>query len=225
MSKNLPTTVNSPLPTEIIKGQDIPKEEALSLINTYLKQVLPSSDQKNLKSEFKWQFLLQRHSLVKPKRRKQKKTFLTRKQRKEMKLLKLPEDGWNYNSLEPMRNLWKEYMRENLGLIKKAPSCIDQEWNTFSAIVAKSEMVGAVLKVIKSKVPSLVGLYGTIMLETKMSFQILTPENKLKTILKETSIFEFVLDHMRFKFLGKHLTTRPSDRSVRKIKNLLHPDL
>lgn len=50
-------------------------------------------------------------------------------------------------------------------------------------IVAKSEMVGAELKVIKSKVPSLVGMQGTVVLETKMTFQIVTPQNQLKSTL------------------------------------------
>lgn len=225
MEGNAKDAINTPLPPNIIKGQSIPKQVAVRHLEQFLKQTLRGSDQKDIKGSLNWQFLLDQHSLVKTRKRKPRKTFLTRKQRKDMGLLKLPQDGWNYQSLEPVRLLWKDYMRENLDLIKKAPTCQDQEWNSFSAIVAKSEMVGAELKIIKSKVPSLVGMSGTVVLETKMTFQIVTPRDKLKTILKDTSVFEFQLDKLKFTFLGKHLATRPSDRSVRKLKNLLHPDL
>jgi len=216
---------NKPLPEEIIKGYGLSKEAAIRHIENLLKETLPTSDSKNLKDDLRWNFLLEQHSVVKPNRRKQKKSFLTRKQRKKMGLLKLPKDDWNYKSLEVVRTMWKQYMRENLDLIKQAPSCMDQEWNSFSVIVAKSEMVGAELKVVKSKVPSLIGMSGTVVLETKMTFQIVTPQNQLKTILKDTSVFEFILDNMKFTFLGKYLATRPSDRSVKKIKSLMQPDL
>lgn len=124
--------------------------------------------------------MLEKHSLRKDQVQKGKKTFLTRKQRLELGLLKIPKEGWNYASLEPLRGMWKEYMRENLEMIK-APNCVDQEWNVFSTIVAKSELVGAEMTIIKSKVPSQVGMSGTVILETKMTFQIVTRESKLKS--------------------------------------------
>ncbi|ERL95031.1 uncharacterized protein LOC109543774 [Dendroctonus ponderosae] len=225
MSDNPKERVNAVLPQDILPGPDLAKSEAVDYIQSFIKQTVPSADLRNLKTDLKWQFLLEHHSVIKAKRRKQKKTFLTRQQRKSMGLLKLPSEGWNYQSLEKMRNLWQDYMRGNLELVNRAPSCSDQEWNSFSVIVAKSEMVGAELKVVKSKVPSLIGMSGTVVLETKMSFQLVTPENKLKTILKDTSVFEFVIDKLKFTFFGKHLATRPSDRSVKKIKSIMHPDL
>jgi len=225
MASNPKDQINAPLPDNILKGRNIGKDEAIVYVDKLLRQSMPSSDHKQIRGSLNWQFLLDQHSLVKKSKRKPKKTFLTRKQRKEINLLKLPKENWNYLSLEPVRQLWREYMRENLELINRAPTCREQEWNTFSVIVAKSEMVGAEIKIIKSKVPSLVGISGTVVLETKMTFQIVTPQNKLKTILKDTSVFEFILDKLRFTFLGKHLMTRPTDRSVKKIRNLMQPDL
>ncbi|CAG9767754.1 unnamed protein product [Ceutorhynchus assimilis] len=226
MRYNMKDHIFQPLPQEIIRGHDLFKaEEKNKYFDKLLKKTLPSSDWHGITSGLKWKFFLDQHSLEKPNRRNKKKTFLTRKERKKAGLLKLPKDEWNYNSLEAIRNMWKEYMRENLDLINKAPTCTDQEWNSFSVIVAKSEMIGSDIKVIKSKVPSLIGMSGTVVLETKMSFQIVTPQNKLKIILKDTSVFQFVLDNMKFTFFGKHLTARPSDRSVKKIKTLMQPDL
>lgn len=128
----------------------------------------------------KWNFLLDKHSLNKKKKAQKRKTFLTRNQRKDLNLLSLPKESWNYNSLETLRAMWKDYMRQNLELISKAPSCTNQDWTSFSNILAKSELIGAELTVVKSKVPNQVGMTGTVVLETKMTFQIVTPESKLK---------------------------------------------
>lgn len=143
----------------------------------------------------KWNFLLDKHSLSKKKKTQKKKTFLTRNQKRELKLLTLPKDGWSYNSLETLRQMWRDYMRQNLDLIEKAPTFSQQDWNSFSNIVAKSELIGAELTVIKSKVPNQVGMVGTVVLETKMTFQIVTPQSKLKgnSIMQLSTVSLFTL--------------------------------
>lgn len=143
-------------------------------------KTLPKTDSTNLSTDMKWNFLLDKHSLSKKKKIQKKKTFLTRNQKRELNLLTLPKDGWSYNSLETLRQMWKDYMRQNLDFIEKAPTFSQQDWNSFSNIVAKSELIGAELTVIKSKVPNQVGMTGTVVLETKMTFQIVTPQSKLK---------------------------------------------
>ncbi|KAJ8957915.1 hypothetical protein NQ318_001912 [Aromia moschata] len=120
--------------------------------------------------------------------------------------------------------MWKDYMRQNLDLAR-APSCRDQEWGAFSAIVAKSELIGAELMVVKSKVPNQIGITGTVVLETKTTFQIVTPQSKLKILVKDTSVFQFCLDDMKFTVYGKHIATRPSERSKKKIRLQMIPDL
>lgn len=54
-------------------------------------------------------------------------------------------------------------------------------------------MVGCELKVVKSKVPSLIGMQGTVVLETKMSFKIVTPQNKLKSELQKLHVTSITL--------------------------------
>lgn len=172
--------VNTTLPKEILPGKNLSETESNSYIKNFLVKTLPKTDSNNLNTDMKWNFLLDKHSLTKRKKSQKKKTFLTRNQRRELNLLTLPKDGWNYNSLDALREMWKDYMRQNLDLIKKAPSFTHQDWNSFSNIVAKSELIGAELTVIKSKVPNQVGMTGTVVLETKMTFQIITPHSKLK---------------------------------------------
>ncbi|KAF7283169.1 ribonuclease P/MRP subunit POP4 [Rhynchophorus ferrugineus] len=216
---------NQPLPQNIIRSESLHPDKCKEYLQNILKETLPASDTKNIQDNLKWNFIFDHHKLKRDIKQRSKKTFLTRLQRKELNLLKLPKDGWSYKALEPIRIMWINYMKRNLDLVSKAPNCIDQEWNSFSVIVAKSEMVGAEIKVVRSKVPSLIGMTGTVVLETKMTFQIVNPESKLKTILKETSVFEFLVDKIKFTFFGKHLMSRPADRSVRKIKNIMKPDL
>ncbi|CAG9831084.1 unnamed protein product [Diabrotica balteata] len=216
----------SDLPNEIIQLPSVPTEDSLQYVKNFLSQNLPSSDSKNLTADLKWNFLLKKHSFEKIKTGfKGKKSFLTRKQRKDLNLLKVPREGWDYEQLENLRDMWRSYMRENLDLNRKAPSCTDQEWNAFSVIVAKSELIGAEITVVRSKVPSLLRMRGTIVLETKMTFQIVTAESKLKILIKADSVFEFQLDNIKFTVFGKYLMTKPSERSTKKIRSQMTPDL
>lgn len=172
--------MNSSLPQEILPGKIVQSEKSKDYIKNVLNENLPGSDRKNLTSDMKWKFLLDKHSFKKKKNVK-KKTFLTRTQRKELNLLKLPKYGWSYSSLQSLRNMWKEYMKQNLDIVSRAPGYTNQEWSYFSTIVAKSELIGAEITVIQSKVLNQVGITGTVILETKTTFNILTRQSKLKS--------------------------------------------
>lgn len=172
--------LNSNLPKQILPGKTFNTDESKSYIKHLLTENLPSSDRKNLASDMKWKFLLDKHCFQKKKIVKKKKTFLTRNQRIELNLLKLPKCGWNYSSLAGLRGMWKEYMKQNLDLVSKAPEYTNKEWSYFSTVLAKSELIGAELTVIQSKVLNQVGMTGTVVLETKLTFNIITPQSKLK---------------------------------------------
>ncbi|RZC38272.1 UPF0086 domain containing protein, partial [Asbolus verrucosus] len=195
-------------------------------VEDLLQKSVPKGDLKNIQKDLQWQFLLDKQRYDKKIRPiRKKKTFLTRKERRELNILKLPRTGWNYESLEDMRAMWRQYMRQNLELVDKAPNCSDQDWSNFSTILARSELIGSEIKVVASKVASQVGISGTVVLETKMTFQIVTPASKFKTLPKNTSLFEFNLDNLKFKVFGKSIMTKPSERSVKKIKSQMLPDL
>lgn len=134
-------------------------------------------------------------------------------------------------------------MKENLNDFCRIPKCTDSDWSTVSAVLAKSEFVGAETEVVRSKVPSQVGVKGTIVLETKMTFQLITPHSQLKSkqrtchigrkinlqsflaLIKESCVFEIRLGDLRLTIFGKHLVTRPGERSTKKIKSQMIPDL
>ncbi|XP_019872645.2 uncharacterized protein LOC109600904 [Aethina tumida] len=216
------------LPAKIISS----RVKGEIFMKQFLQNHVPSHDIRTVAKN--WRFLLEKHQIAKkPKRKQLKKTFLTRAEKVDLNLLKLPKEGWNYNKLEPIRQMWKEYMIDNLELInkekevsmKRVPKCDDSEWPNFSTILSKSELVGAETTVVRSKIPTQVGLSGTIVLETKQTLQIVTPKNQLKIIVKDSSVFEIILGDIKLTIFGKHITTRPSEKSVKKIKTFMYPDL
>lgn len=71
-------------------------------------------------------------------------------------------------------------MKQNLELAGKPPDPSHPDWNAFSILLTKSELIGAEVRVIKSKIPSQVGMSGTIVLETKMTILFVTSQNELK---------------------------------------------
>ncbi|OWR47811.1 putative Ribonuclease P protein subunit p29 [Danaus plexippus plexippus] len=50
-------------------------------------------------------------------------------------------------------------------------------------------------------------------------------DNILTTIPKKDSIFEFCVNDIKIMILGKHLCMKPADRSAKRIKSYLEPDL
>lgn len=172
--------LEEPLPEAF--GPTIDQNAASEYIKNLMKQALPRSEHANLATELKWHFVLDKHSVKEPKQGgKIKKKFLTRKQRYELGLLKLPKTGWSYSKLETIREMWKGYMRENLDYTQKVPSFEDPEWPAFSTTIGKSEFVGCEIKVVRSRNNSCVNVSGTVVLETKECFHIVTPQSKLRS--------------------------------------------
>lgn len=172
-------TLETPLPENY--GPNLDRSEAEEYVKNVLKQDLPKTEKATVDKELRWHFKLDKESREKKgKTNRKKKTYLTRKERKQLNLLKLPKTDWNYAALDDLRAMWKEYMRENLEL-EKAPSCNEPNFNSLSVILGKSEYVGAEIKVIRSTCPSLIGICGTVVLETKATFQIVNKESKLKS--------------------------------------------
>lgn len=150
--------------------------ENTAYINALLQQDLPTTERKSVKQELLWNFVLDKHTVNAKKKTHGRKQLLSRKQRKKLGLEKIPKTSWDYESLQAVRDMWIEYMRENIG---KPPR--NGDWSGVSTTLGKSEFVGAELSVVKSTVPTLVGVSGTVVLETKNMFQIVTKDNKLKS--------------------------------------------
>ena len=76
--------------------------------------------------------------------------------------------------------------------------------------VVRHELIGLTIKITKAKNPSLVGLSGKILDETKNSF-VIGKDSERKTVLKN-HIIELIIVEKNIKVQGKVLMKRPEER-------------
>ena len=91
---------------------------------------------------------------------------------------------------------------------------------TVSPSVVQYEFIGLETTVVKSSNPDVVGISGKVVDETRNTLTILQ-DNTEKVIVKDTSVFEFVLpDKTVVEIDGKVIMGRPEDRLKRRPKRL-----
>jgi ribonuclease P protein subunit POP4 len=89
-----------------------------------------------------------------------------------------------------------------------------------SPSVVQYEFIGLETTVVKSSNPDVVGISGKVVDETRNTLTILQ-DNTEKVIVKDTSVFEFVLpDKTVVEIDGKVIMGRPEDRLKRRPKRL-----
>lgn len=177
------------------------------------------------------------------KKARRKKSYVSRKERKKLNLIKCPKKGWEYKAFSGLRDMWRQYMRSYLDIGERMPTVEDKEWANFSLMLAKADYHGAEMTVVRSKCPSLIGITGTCIMDTKNTFQLLCPDNKcrrkkyifkllsftyifcLSVIPKQDSVFTIVLDNMKLTIYGKYIMYKPADRSAKKLKSSIVPTL
>ncbi|KAJ6635242.1 Ribonuclease P protein subunit p29 [Pseudolycoriella hygida] len=204
-------------------GQDV-REAVTSLIRENVDPNQRSKLEINL--HHRTQLLNTKAKKLKKKKVSKKKT-LTRKEKADMGLFHLPTKSLKYVDMLPLHELWKGYMSNHLSLTNESipPTVGDPSYDSFSKILVKSDFHGAIVTVTRSRCPSLVGVSGIVAMDTKNTFKVLGKDNKLRTIPKMDSVFKILLKNLEFTIFGKHLTIRPAERSVKKIKNFMEPDL
>lgn len=114
----------------------------------------------------------QKKSIHKPKKNVSK--LLTSKKRKELKLFELPKECEKYELYLPLHNLWKSYMQDLIEPHSDIPS-----------LMVKADYHGAIIKVIQSKTPELVGIEGIVLQESMNTFKIITKENCYKGMIND----------------------------------------
>ena len=86
--------------------------------------------------------------------------------------------------------------------------------------LVQHEFIGLEVKVVKSKNPTLVGISGRVVDETRNTFTILKNDNK-KVVVKDTSVFHFVLmNGTVVEIDGKVVMGRPEDRIKKRPRRL-----
>lgn len=202
-------------------------KEAAEAVISFLKANVSKSAIPNIENELKTEFVLAKKRSKVQKRRKTKKKVksLTRQEKKSLGFYTIARDSVKYNDILPMNEVWQKYISKVLELDKPIPDCTNKAWESFTTSLYKADFHGSELSVIRSKCPSYVGKNGICIMDTKNTFKLVSRDNVVTTVPKKESVFEIYLNKYKITLFGKHLCVRPAERSTKRIKGRLLPDL
>lgn len=210
-----------PLPRNITKCVTTCKNSEQYLIN-FLQNLLPPSDGKSVADELRKTFIFSKLRSKAVKNKKIKKKFLTTRKRMLLGLGKINcKNGLKYTDLLPLHQLWLKYIQSILGdkiSSNESHNPIDSNWENINQQLIKADFHGAKISVIKSKCPSLVGISGIIIQDTKNTFRICCTDDVIRTLPKDAIVIKLYLHEQTLQIFGKQLSIRPTERTVKKFK-------
>ncbi|XP_033219837.1 ribonuclease P protein subunit p29 [Belonocnema kinseyi] len=227
MKMDKPVDIFRPLPTTVT-NQVTTYDSREQFVLKFLQETLPPSDTKKIPDEMRKTFLFSKHRSKNSQRKQKKGSFSGIKKRILLNLNKKKEKELRYNDILPLYTMWLDYMKNLLGVenFSKLPTNpFENNWESVNQKIMKADYHGAKISVIRSKCPSLVGIHGIILQDTRNTFRVIGEDDRIRTIPKETTKFEMHLGDMTLEVFGKELCIRPAERSVRKFKNAQIPDL
>ncbi|KAG8697787.1 hypothetical protein FRC08_006328 [Ceratobasidium sp. 394] len=157
-----------------------------------------------------------------------------RETRTERRLSKVSTQGLKYQTFLDVHTLWTGYMYELLNL--RSLSLIDGPLDAhisshamgMQTKLVKADFHGCKLTVKASKCPTLVSCSGIVIEETANVFRIITPDDRVKVLPKQNSIFSFTIPvqpgqtdsaEIQFELYGNQFRFRADDRASRKFKS------
>ncbi|XP_003706349.2 ribonuclease P/MRP subunit POP4 [Megachile rotundata] len=197
-------------------------ENSEQYITNFLQNTLPPSDSSSIAGELRKSFLLAKHKNKLNKKKRCKGKLLSSRKRMQLGLRKIGcKNDMKYIDLLPLNQLWLKYMQQILGTkfflnVPKNP--IDPNWEIVNQQLIKADFHGAKISVFASKCPSLVGLNGIVIQDTKNTFRICGKDNIIRTIPKDVVIMNIYLNEVKLEFFGKDLSIRPIERTIKKFK-------
>ncbi|CAK9796513.1 Ribonuclease P protein subunit p29 [Anthophora plagiata] len=197
-------------------------ENSEHYVTNFLQNALPSTDSGSVADELRKSLVLVKHKNKWNKRSRCKGKLLTSRKRMQLGLRKIISKGdLKYTDLLPLHQLWLNYMQQVLGTkfftnIPKDPT--DSNWENVNQHLVKADFHGAKISVVGSKCPTLVGLKGIVIQDTKNTFRICGKDNIVRTIPKDVVIMKIDLTTVCLEFFGKDLSIRPTERTIKKFK-------
>lgn len=210
-----------------MSAEETVENEAVQSIVNFLKNNIPKGDVPNIEAELKKDFVLakQRSKTGKKKSKRKKTRCLTRTEKKTLGFYDIPRNSIKYEDVLPMHQIWTDYMCEILELNKPVPSINSNGWENFSQTLYKADFHGSFLHVVRSKCASYIYKKGICIMDTRNTFKIISNDNIVTTIPKKECVFEMTVKDLKITLFGKQLCVRPAERSTKKVKSRLHPDL
>ena len=197
-------------------------------LKNLLQTRLPPGDKKEIDGEFKKTLVLayQKPKVGKNKKQNRKsKKPLTAREKRALGLYRLPKRGLQYSSFVSLNSLWLGYMEELLDLesLEKggwSPNLNEETRQLqLQMRVCRADLTGALLTVASAACSSHLGVRGIVLMETKNTLQIISPDNRLRLIPKAGSSFKFEMSGYSFTFPGACIDSKPAERITKKLKN------
>ncbi len=123
---------------------------------------------------------------------------------------KIKKDKISYETLLPMNKIWNEYINNLLN------GTLNEE--IIASKLLKADLHGSIIEVINSNNKNNIGIKGILLYESKRTLNILTKENKVKTILKPGSLFEITCNNIEIQILGDNFLYKSAERTKAKYK-------
>ncbi|KYN08244.1 Ribonuclease P protein subunit p29, partial [Cyphomyrmex costatus] len=196
-------------------------ENTQQYVINFLQTLLPPSDHKSISDELRKTFILNK---IKPKYKQKvgKGKCFSAKKRLRFGLGRIGNrNQMKYSDVLPLNELWLQYMQEMLGVESFADiSENPRNWENINLQLIKADFHGAKISIDRSKCPSLVGVTGIVIQDTKNTFRVCGMDNIIRTIPKDVVKINIYLDDgVILKVFGRDLSTRPAERAVKKLKN------
>ena len=195
IDKNIYNTLNINLP-----------ENKNNNLNEFLKELFPN--EKVFENEYTSEkvFVLDKFikTTIKNKKRIPKSNYT------KNLISKIKKDKISYESLLPMNKIWNEYINNLLN------GTLNEE--IIANKFLKADLHGSMIKVINSNNKNNIGIKGILIFESRRTFNILTKENKVKTILKPGSLFEITFNNIEIQILGDNFLYKSAERTKAKYK-------
>lgn len=113
------------------------------------------------------------------KKRRQKPKPLSAREKRITGIYDIPREQQKYAIYEPLHKMWVGYMWEVLGIEEGKKPFITAQGAGPKLVSA--DYHGAELTVVRGRCVGMVGLRGIVVKDTKFTFQIITPKNRLKS--------------------------------------------
>ncbi|KAI8367378.1 Rof/RNase P-like protein [Choanephora cucurbitarum] len=203
--QSLPGNLQGKLGTKAVK----------EFVSDFIK---PTSDADKVLKEMKPIYIDRAHTFVKEedkkaekkKQRSKKERKLTAREKRQLKVYDIPKEAHQYRLFEPLSQLWQGYMSRLLS----------QGQANFEQKLIRADFHGAILTVIQSSNPTYIGVQGIVVQETLSLFKIITKQDKLKQIPKNSSHFSIRINEIGkdYTIYGPQFVARPAERAAKKFK-------
>lgn len=196
------------------------KKRKSEAVNSLLTECLPASrlsagEVENLQN--KYLLLDSVRKAWKPTSTTRCRNTLSARDRRRLKVFEIKKEGHKFEDYIPLHRLWQGYMRDLLDIKRFEAKTAGPKKENYERLL-KADYHGCMIVVRKSRCPSLLGVAGIILMETRNTFKIISKDNKIKCLPKAHCLFSFELDGYMFTLAGNQFCVKSSLRVRKKFK-------